>query len=75
MKTKIFEAMPIYNKKNKEWNILVSIEDGRTLKLGEKIDDLFMKYTAFESEEEAIKYIENDERLKLSYIRVHGRMK
>lgn len=56
-------ATPKLSKK-KKWNIECE-KDGELLLLGRMIDNLFMEYTEFDTKQEAIDYINSNERLQL----------
>ena len=51
-------------KPNKKWGVECE-KDGEKLFIGETIDKIFMRYTDFESEKDALSYIESKDKLQL----------
>jgi len=58
------KARAKYNRTSKKWNVAVNYE-GEEILLG-KADGSFVKYTEFDTKQDAINYITNEERLRLA---------
>lgn len=62
---KLFLAEPKLDSELDKYVIEIETEDNEKLLLGHMVDNIFMEYEKFDTEEEAIKSIQDDKRLKL----------
>lgn len=52
------KAKTVYNKCSKKWNIYVKVDDeAEEIPVGKSLDGLFFKLSVWDTEEEAIKWI------------------